>query len=159
MLLFMSDTTEPALFDLLVDLRGLHLRVDRNDPGAEFLIVMRPRRPMTPVTVSPLSGGMMKSVDPPFFDAVTIPAVLSKQRLMGIKMTDVTAQIRMQEGVIHPGNLFDRDMFPVAKKAVPFRPMETDLGPQGRLIVKFMTVQAHIIAHLPPRSVAVAEGR
>jgi len=74
-------------------------------------------------------------------------------------MTIVTPQFRVQEGMVHPGDLLDRDMFLVAKKTVPFRHMETDLGPQGRQAGKFMAVQAHIIADPPPWSMAVVADR
>lgn len=154
----MGDVTEPALFQIHVNIHSLKRRMGRDDHGTEFIIPMGPGRPMTLVTVTPLFGRMMKSGDRPFVDAVTIPAVLSKLRFMQIKMTDVTAQIRMQESVVHPGNLFYRDMFLVAKKTVPFRSMETDLGPQSRQVIKSMAVQAHIFIHPPPWSMAVVAG-
>jgi hypothetical protein len=69
---------------------AIHGRQDSDDPGAEFLIVMGLRLPMTLVTVTSLFGGMMKSGDRPFADTVAIPAVPSKQRL--IKMTVSTLQ-------------------------------------------------------------------
>jgi len=78
MLPFMGNMAEPALPDLPFDLRGWNFRVDRDDPHAEFLIVMGLRRLMTLVTIAPLFGRMMKSGDRPFVDAVTIPAIFTK---------------------------------------------------------------------------------
>jgi hypothetical protein len=102
---------------------------------------------------------MMETIYFPIADTVAGPAIVSKQPVMWIKVTGFTSQILMQKGMVHTGNLLHWNMFLVAYDAIFFRHMETNRRPEQRRVVKFMTIQTHVIGNALPWNMAIIAAR
>lgn len=86
---------------------------------------------------------------------MTCPAVIAEFAVMGFKMTLGAGEIAVKERMIHLGYIRSRaSMFHMAIQAVFLGLMKTDLGFEGRYILKVVTLQAFLVCHALPRDMA-----